>query len=247
MDFESFKTKFWELSGIFLSVIQMMIALERIEKYKEKLVNMGKVLFNCKEEYDPENCDDLESLALKHRCRYFQFRSKDADFYNWYKNLPNYEVCESGIRRGKGKASQDVGRAFRKYVKMNNGYTPLAMVGKVGEGLMGFAEYTGAIRAQNHNAEMKRKMEDQLLHWKTIVSIPVEQEGNYGGFASPIKIWTESMANWGQGFNSGAAGLGRSLYGLLHSGNKNQENEAASRSDVQPVIGIGRQFVYGID
>ena len=113
---------------------------------------------------------------------------------------------------------------MRKLSHMNNGYTPLAMVGKVSAGTIGLAKATGSVRAQNHNAEQKRKMEDQLLHWKAIVSIPVEQEGNYANFGTPIKIWSESMGEWGRSFNNAAGAFGGSLYNLIHSGNQNQIN-----------------------
>lgn len=211
-------TKFWELSGIFLSVVQMLISLERVRKYEEKLEEMADTLFKCE-----DDCPG-ESLAVKHRCRYREFRNLDAGFNAWYDTVPTYDVCDSGIRRGKAVVSQELGGSMRKLVRMNNGYTPLAMVGKVAQGSMGFVKATASIRAQNHNAEMKRKMEDQLLHWKMIVSIPVEQEGNYANFNPAIKTWQDSMANWGQGFNSGAAMFGTSLHGLLYSENQNKQN-----------------------
>ena len=194
-------TKFWELAGIFLSVAQMIISLERVEKYEDKLEEMADVLFKC-----GDACPG-ESLAVKHRCRYRDLRALDAGFKAWYDSVPKYDMCEIGTHRGKGAASYALGSTMRKLVKMNNGYTPLAMVGKVSAGSMGFG-----------------KMEDEILHWNKVVSIPVEQEGNYTNFDGPIKIALQNMANWGQGFNSGAAGLGNSLYGLLHSGNQNQMN-----------------------
>ena len=230
-------TRFWELAGIFLSVAQMIISLERVRKYEDKLEELADVLFKC-----GDDCPG-ESLAVKHRCRYRDLRNLDAGFKAWYDSVPKYEVCESGIRRGKGWASQQLGSAMRKLSRMNNGYTPLAMVGSVSSGMTGFARMTGAVRAQNHNAEMKRKMEDQILHWNKIVSIPVEQEGNYANFTGPIKLYMENMANWGQGFNSGAAGLGNSLYGLLHSRNQNinlnvgpiPSGENSTRINIRPL------------
>lgn len=228
-------TRFWELAGIFLSVAQMIISLERVRKYEDKLEELADVLFKC------DDACPGESLAVKHRCRYRDLRNLDVAFKAWYDSVPRYEVCESGIRRGKGWASQQVGTVMRKLSRQNNGYTPLAMVGNVSSGMIGFAKVTGEIRARNHNAEMKRKMEDQILHWNKIVSIPVEQEGNYANFTGPIKLYMENMANWGQGFNSGAAGLGNSLYGLLHSGNQNQAvyGPIPASGSTQPVISVG--------
>ena len=228
-------TKFWELAGIFLSVAQMIISLERVEKYEDKLEEMADVLFKC------DDACPGESLAVKHRCRYRDLRALDAGFKAWYDAVPKYDMCEIGTHRGKGAASYALGSTMRKLVKMNNGYTPLAMVGKVSVGSMGFGKMTGATRVQNYVAERKREMEDQILHWNKVVSIPVEQEGNYTNFDGPIKIALQNMANWGQGFNSGAAGLGNSLYGLLHSGNQNQISHGSvpTNQSGQQVITIG--------
>lgn len=216
------KVKFAELAQIFLAVVQMIISLERVKEYEKKLNELAETLFNC--EHNCETPDDEKSLAIKHRCRYRDLRNLDDGFRDWYDKVPRYSVCEEGIRRSKGAASQELGSAMRKLVRMNSGYTPLAMVGKVASGTMGFVKATATVRAQNHNAEMKRKMEDQLFHWKKLVSIPVEQEGNYANFNPAITTWTQSMQNWAQGFNSGAAAFGSSLYNLIHSGNQNQIN-----------------------
>ena len=228
-------TKFWELTGLFLSLIQMLIALEKVEDYEDKLVKLADTLFKC-----GDSCDG-ESLAMIHRCKYFTLRALDKDFRDWYYNIPTYQYCESGIHRGKGRIYQELGSSMRKLSRMNNGYTPLAMVGKVSAGTMGLARATGSIRAQNYNAEQKRKMEDQLLHWKAIVSIPVEQEGNYANFGTPIKVWSESMGEWGRSFNNAAGAFGSSLYNLIHSGNQNQINYGPipTSSTGQQAITIG--------
>lgn len=232
------KVKFAELTGVFLSAVQMILALKNVKDYEKRLNKLAEVLFNCEEEYPTEDCDNLKSLALKHRCRYHQMRNRDKDFKDWYDRVPNYDVCERGIYRSKGHASQELGSAMRKLTRMNNGYTPLAMVGKVAQGTMGFVKYTSSVRAYNHNAEMKRKMEDQLLHWRMLVSIPVEQEGNYANFNPAISAWTQSMGNWAQGFNSGAAAFGTSLYNLIHSGNQNQRTYGSI-----PVNTAGQQTI----
>lgn len=231
-------TKFWELSGIFLSVVQMLISLERVEKYEDKLEEMAEALFKC-----GDDCPG-ESLAVKHRCRYRELRNLDAGFNAWYDTVPRYSICESGIRRVRGGVMQEYGASMRKLSRMNDAYTPLAMVGKTAQASMSFVKATADTRALNHNAEMKRKMEDQLLHWKKIVSIPVEQEGNYSNFNPAIETWQKSMANWGEGFNSGASMFGRSLYGLLHSGNRNQQDYGAIPTNSTPqAITVG----YGIN
>ena len=168
-------TKFAELAQIFLAVVQMLISLERVKKYEEKLNYLAETLFKC-----GDACPG-ESLAIKHRCRYRDLRN---------------------------------------------------------QGTMGFVKYTSSVRAQNYNAEMKRKMEDQLLHWRMLVSIPVEQEGNYANFNPAISAWTQSMGNWAQGFNSGAAAFGTSLYNLIHSGNQNQRTYGSI-----PVNTAGQQTI----
>lgn len=226
-------TKFWELAGIFLSVAQMIISLERVRKYEKKLEEMADVFFKC-----GDNCPG-ESLAVKHRCRYRELRNLDAAFNAWYDNVPQYDVCESGIHRGKGKVSEVTGDVMRKFFRQNNGYTPLAMVGNVSSVMVGYVKATAATRAYNHNAEMKRKMEDQLLHWKKVVTIPVEREGTYADFGGPIKAWLQTAGEWGQGFNSGAAGFGSSLYRLLHSRNMNQQEFGPIPQRQQEVVTVG--------
>lgn len=236
---EEVPSKFWELAGLFLSVAQMLLARENIEKYEDKLEELADVLFKCK-----DKCPG-ESLAVKHRCRYREFRALDSAFKVWYDDVPTYTICKQGIRRGKGLASQELGHAMRKLSRMNNGYTPLAMVGKVSSGTMGFVKVTSSTRMQNYNAERKRLMNDKFLHWNKVVSIPVEQEGNYTNFSTAIESWNNSMRNWGQAFNSGAASLGNSLYGLLNSGNNNQRNVSEEGTPVRRNIQIGSLRVAG--
>lgn len=231
------ETKFWELSGIFLSVAQMIISLERVEKYEKRLEEMGETLFKCEQYCDTP--DNEKSLVVKHRCRYSELRNLDAAFNAWYDNVPRYNVCESGIQRGKGKVSEVTGDVMRKLFRQNNGYTPLAMVGNVSSVMVGYVKATAATRAYNHNAETKRKMEDQLLHWKKVVTIPVEREGTYADFGGPIKAWLQTTGEWGQGFNSGAAGFGSSLYRLLHSRNMNQQEFGPIPQRQQEVVTIG--------
>lgn len=202
-------TKFWELSQVFLSVVQMAFYLINVVKYVEKLDEMG---------------DTLENLAKKHRSRYEEFRNKDPEFYAWYENLPKYSVCESGIRRGKGEAFHKLGNVFRKLSRMNNGYTPLTMVGRVSENTMDLLKVTGLTRALNYNSEQKRDAVDRMAHWKTIVSIPVEREGDYGYFSKPVESMMNSLKANSEGFNSAGAAFGSSLYNFLHSTNQNQIN-----------------------
>lgn len=232
-------TKFWELSGLFLSLAQMVIGLENIEKYEEKLEELADVLFKC-----GDACPGA-SLAVKHRCRYRELRALDSAFKAWYDAVPTYTICEQGIRRGKGLASQELGHAMRKLSRMNNGYTPLAMVGKVAAGTMGFVKATSDVRMRNYNAERKRLMNDKFLHWNKVVSIPVEQEGNYTNFSTAIDSWRNSMMNWGQAFNTGAASFGNSLYGLLNSSNNNQRNVSEEGTAVRRNIQIGSLRVAG--
>lgn len=232
---EEVPSKFWELAGLFLSVAQMLLARENIEKYEDKLEELADVLFKCN-----DKCPG-ESLAMKHRCRYREFRALDSAFKTWYDDVPTYTICKQGIRRGKGLASQELGNAMRKLSRMNNGYTPLAMVGKVSSGTMGFVKVTSSTRMQNYNAERKRLMNDKFLHWNKVVSIPVEQEGNYTNFSTAIDSWNNSMKNWGQAFNSGAASFGNSLYGLLNSSNNNQRNvsEEGTSIRIRPLQIVG--------
>lgn len=236
---EEVPSKFWELAGLFLSVAQMLLARENIEKYEDKLEELADVLFKC-----GDACPG-QSLAVKHRCRYRELRALDSAFKKWYDDVPTYTICKQGIRRGKGLASQELGHAMRKLSRMNNGYTPLAMVGKVSSGTMGFVKVTSSTRMQNYNAERKRLMNDKFLHWNKVVSIPVEQEGNYTNFSTAIESWNNSMRNWGQAFNSGAASFGNSLYGLLNSSNNNQRNVSEEGTTVRRNTQIGSSRIVG--
>lgn len=229
--------KFWELTQMALALVQMLIYLNLMEKYEKGLRDIAETLFECEGDICGSN-----SLALKHRCRYFQFRDADKDFNNFYQGgIPTYSSCQKSITRGKGKAFETLGSAFRKINLANNAYTPLAMVGAVSRGTTGLMKFTGTIRALNHIAEQKRLMADDLLHWAAIVAIPVEREGDYAGFKVPIEAYQTSMQNYAQGFNSAGAMFGRALYGFLDSSNKNQVNYGPipTNTNTQPVITVG--------
>lgn len=228
--------KFWELTQMALALVQMLIYLNLMEDYEDGLRKIGETLFKC-----GDSCPG-ESLAVKHRCRYFEFRDADPRFNSFYiGGVPEYNICEKGITRGKGKAYEVLGSVFRKVNMANNGYTPLAMVGAVARNTTHLLKTTGSVRALNHIAEQKRKVADELLHWAAIVAIPVEREGDHAGFKVPIEAYQNSMQTYANGFNSAGAMFGNALYGFLHSTNQNQRDWGAIpvNTNSQQVITIG--------
>lgn len=194
-------TSFWELSGIALSIIQMIFYIYYLEKYYDKLTDVA---------------NELIGFAEEDEKIYWEFRDLDPDFYDWYKNFPEHKYCPDLVQRARGTAYHEYGKGMRAFLKKGSAVNPMAAVNY--SGALEFADAPKAAlqRIVNDTAEHQREDKALLTKWETIVSIPVGEEGNPTGYGPLIEQYFKSFNAFGKGFNSGATMFGRLLYGAIN-------------------------------
>lgn len=195
-------TNLWQIASLVLSVVQMGLYLAAINKYKGRLEDLA---------------EDLCKLADAEMEKYCEFRDCDPDFYEYYKTLPDYEPCDSAIKRSKGAAFFKYGESVRRRQHSNRGYTPLAMVHwnqYHGQDAVYEAAVTRALTCIN---ERQRRNDHVLERWSAIVNAPVGVERYSPSTLNPIiNAQFKTLTQFGRGFNSAGAAFGTSLFQVLN-------------------------------
>ena len=195
-------TKYYELAGIALSLIQMIVYLFLLKKYVDKLEDLGEQLTNWADE-------DLEKLKHVH--------GVDDLFHNWYNSFfaGSYEICDVDILRAKGSAFRQFGKVIRNEKYTNTGYTPLAMLRHVENYAAQVTSVTAVNRASAHVAEEERFWKDLVNRWDAHISRPINRENEGVNFNPVIENYVKSMNMFGKGFNSAGIAFGNALYQYL--------------------------------
>jgi hypothetical protein len=195
-------TNFWQIASLFLSVVQLGLYISAVRKYKGRLEDLA---------------DGLCVLADTEAMKYMEFRDCDPDFYDYYKSLPDYEECQSAIKRNKGASFFKYGSNIRRRQHSNRGYTPLTMV-HWNQYHGQDAVYEAAVsRALTCIKERERRNDHILERWSAIVSAPVGVERYSPGTINPIiNAQFSSLKQFGRGFNSAGAAFGTSLFQVLN-------------------------------
>lgn len=192
----------WEIASLLLQIAQMALYLDAIDKYKEKLDELAAWL-----------CDTADI----NKEFYKEFKDCDPDFYEYYKTLPDYAICESAVKRAKGVGFHVYGENLRSSFQSNRGFTPLKrihynqMFGH--EPLVAVANH----RAGTYIQERNRVQDHTLERWKAIVGAPVNIEAYSANITSVIiKQSFNHLHSAAQGFNSAGAAAGTTLYNILN-------------------------------
>lgn len=194
---------FWETAGLSLSFIQMVLYLVMMYRYQEKL---------------REYAGKLSDWANETEEVYKEFRELDPEFYDYYKNLPEYEVCDSAVERNRGEAWRAWGASMRASMRTTRGYTPLtnAHINHLVVDKTSMLDSVAMRRANALITERHRVNTELLEKWSAIVSSPVNVESyGSGAMGAVIKDSFKSMTNFGQGFNSAGSAFGTQLYRIL--------------------------------
>jgi len=194
---------YWQIASLILEVVQLGLHLAGLNHYKGKL-----------EDFAGELCD----WADDDKAEYLALRASDPDFYDYYKTLPDKQICQSAINRGKGAAFHGYGAKMRRALKTTRGYTPMVKVH------LNNTLSQDAI-AQTHLTRTVTAIKERRLHdshilerWSNIVSAPVGVERyNSGASSAIIQQSFTNLKSLGRGFNSAGAAFGTTLYGILNN------------------------------
>lgn len=189
-------TNFWQVAGLVLQLVQMILYIAGFIKYKERLEELA---------------EDLIAKADQKFSIYKTLRDRDSDFFDFYNNLPDYTECDSNIRRSKGAAFADYGKAMRRVLPSVRGFTPLqksAVANSLGQNPV---QASAIKRVQTKIAERARVDDHVLQRNQAIISSPISTSVATD-VSGVIKLSFNSLYAFGQGANSAGAGLGTSLY-----------------------------------
>ena len=192
-------TTYWEIAAFALAAAQAVFYLAGLIKYKNKL-----------EDY----ADKALTWAEQDKVHYAEFRSADPAFYAYYMGLPEYNSCESAVRRQRGAAFNRIGQAARMANDQVAGYRPLARIGIQMERLDGFVAIAHTGRGAQKNIEETTANAYAINKASIIASAPT---GTEGVNAAPVltamgATALASMSNMGQGINSALVGMGTVAY-----------------------------------
>lgn len=193
---------FWQLAPIVLQILQMGFYLNAIDKYKDKLEDLAEWLCQC---------------ADTEKEKYKSFRDCDPDFYDYYKTLPDYEVCESAIKRNKGEAFYKYGANLRRRIRTTRGYNKLAKVHWNNQLSAQAINEAAVSRAVACIRERKRRDNHILERWSAIISAPVGVERYQASIINnAINTSFSSLKGYSRGFNSAGVAFGTSLFRILN-------------------------------
>jgi len=191
-------TKFWEIAGLVLSLVQFLLYLAGFNKYRKRLGSLATELVGrADEQFDA----------------YKTLRDKDPAFYDYYKALPDYKKCDRDSRRTRGTAMNNYGSALRSSLRTVNGYTPLQRISLVNALSVQPINLVGAELTKNEMQERLRVDSHLLNRWQAIVGAPV-RPANVSDVSSIIRSSFSSMKSFGKGANSAGISLGKSFYNL---------------------------------
>ena len=193
---------YWQIAGLIISVVQMGLYLNGLDKYENKLQDLAAWL-----------CDNADLNAT---C-YIDFKDSDLSFYDYYCGLPDYAVCMSNVNRSKGAAFYGYGSKMRRSIHAGRGYTPMV---KVHLNAMVSSDAVAASATNRAIAIMKerdRVNAHVLERWSAIVSAPIDVEGYQAAPVGAIISQSfKSLKAYGRGFNSAGAAFGSTLYKVLN-------------------------------
>lgn len=193
---------FWEIASLILQATQLGLYLSSLSNYEGKLQDLATWL-----------CDTADD----NRDQYILLRDCDPDFYAYYQALPDRDVCESAIDRGKGSAWYNYGAKLRRAKRTTRGFNQMSNVQL--NYLLGSdaVAQTGLNRVVTTIKEKAVKDDHILERWSAIVGAPIGVERYYAGATSSIiQESFRNLKSLGQGFNSAGAAFGNQLYRILN-------------------------------
>lgn len=196
-------SKFWELSAMTFSLLQMIFYLYMMYQYQKKLRKYA---------------EKLDDWASDDERVYKEFRELDTEFYDYYMKLPEYDVCDASVNRNKGASFNAYGETLRSSNRVIRGYTPLKRVhvNNMVANQQHTISSTSLARANVLIMERRRRDVHTIERWSAIVGAPVGVESySTGAMSQVISESFKSLQTFGQGFNSAGSAFGTQLYKVL--------------------------------
>lgn len=189
-------TSFWQIAGLVMQVVELMLYIQSFNKYAAKLKDLGNDLY--------QKGDELFNA-------YKTLRDKTPAFFDYYRNLPDYTPCASAFQRSRGGALADYGKTLRHALLTIPGYTPLqaaAVANTVGQNVV---QASTMKRHLTYMAEVNRMDNATLERWQAIISSPTHT-ARAADVTSIIHSNTDTLTASGQAANAAMYGIGGGLY-----------------------------------
>lgn len=179
-------TQFWQMAGLVMSLIEMILYIAGFRKYKARLEELA---------------EDLRDKAGQKFSAYKSLRDRDAEFNAYYQNLPDYTECASNIKRSKGAAFYTYGHQLRRTLSTVRGYLPMQKAA-VANLLGGDPVYESSMkRVQTKIAERSRVDDHILDRWQAIVNTPTNSSSSQD-YGSVIQSSFRSLEAFGKAANA---------------------------------------------
>ena len=186
----------WQQVQMLASIAQFALYIAGFLKYKDRLEDLA---------------DDLVGWSDSGFDRYKTLRDKDPEFYDYYNTLPDYEQCESNIKRARGAAAARYGERLRNSYRTIAGYTPhqrVAVTNLLGSDM---AMAPSMKRTQTLIAERARQDDHELQRWQAIIAAPTNSAVT-NDVGNIITASFKSLSAFGQGANSAGVAIGTQLF-----------------------------------
>ena len=191
----------WQQAQMFAAVAQFVLYIAGFISYKDRLEDLA---------------DELVTRSDEQFARYKELRDKDPEFFEYYNTLPDYEVCESNIKRSRGAAAARYGEQLRRAYQTVRGYTPLQKVHLTNMLGADMAMAPAMKRTQTLIAERSRLDDLELQRWQAIIAAPTNSAAT-NDVGNIISASFRSLSAFGQGANSAGVSIGTQLFGSLNS------------------------------
>ena len=186
----------WQNTQMLASIAQFVLYITGFNSYKKRLVDLA---------------DEATARSDDAFTRYQALRDKDPEFFDYYKTLPDYEICESNIKRARGTAAAEYGTAIRRAYSTVSGYTPFQRVTLANALGNNMASSPAMKRAQTLIAERGRQDDHVLQRWQAVISAPTNPAAS-NDVSNIVQASFRSLGAFGQGVNSAGAAIGTQLF-----------------------------------
>lgn len=191
-------TRFWEIAGFVLSLVQMILYINGFKKYRKRLSKLATA---------------LRDRADTRFDQYSELRDRDKEFFDFYNDVQPYSVCVNDMARGKGAPFAAYGNKLRSSFRTIRGFSQMQRVTATHALAHTAVQQAALHRAVNYIQEVRRVDEHYLARWQAIVTAPVVA-GTSDNLRTVIDSSFSTLTAFGRGFNSAGVALGRSIYGF---------------------------------
>ena len=191
-------TKFWEVAGLLLGVVQLTAYLIAFKSYADGLHDLA---------------DDLREKANERFAKYLTLRGKDEEFWDAAKNLPDYSACGDAVKMAKGAAFAEYAINFKRLARSVRGFTPMQKVSLVNAYSAQPLSEMHVARAITSAKQAKMGQDANTRSWAAIVSAPTNP-AHSNDVSNIIQSSFSTLRAFGQGANSAGLLIGKSAYNL---------------------------------